>query len=38
MLDLGSVYPDEEDFTDDDRMRLMYEINDEYLEDEKKNS
>lgn len=35
--DMEAYYPDEEGFTDDDRMRLMYEINDEYLEDEKVN-
>ena len=32
--DLESHYPNIEGFTEDDRIRIMYEINDEYLEDE----
>jgi hypothetical protein len=35
--DLESQYPNEEGFTDQDREQFMYEINDEYLEEEKAN-
>lgn len=35
--DLEEQYPDEEGYKTEDRMRLMDEINDEYLEDEKAN-
>ena len=35
--DLEEQYPDAEGYTDDDRERLMYEINDSYLEDEEMN-
>jgi hypothetical protein len=33
--DLESQYPDEEGYDEEDRIRLMHEINDEYLLDEK---
>lgn len=33
---LDNEYP-EEDFTEEERIRVMYEVNDEYLEDEKEN-
>ena len=35
--DLESQYPSEEGYTEDDWVRLMYELNDDYLEDEKAN-
>lgn len=35
--DLESQYPDAEGYNEDERTRLMYEINDDYLEDEKIN-
>ena len=35
--DLESQYPDAEGYNEDERTRLMYEINDGYLEDEKIN-
>ena len=35
--DLESEYPDEDGYSEDDRIRMMYEMNDEYLEDERIN-
>ena len=35
--DLEAVYPDEEGYDEEDRIRIMYEDNNSYLEDEKAN-